>query len=146
MTRKGTESERGRSANGKPGDSTRREYPVNLPATIEIGTSVMTAPFSIEGAAICGVSRGGLGLMLTLATTVTREDFAKLLARRRTCFISCTPPGSDRQLRLFGTIVWTKPKRTAEGTDLRFGVSLEGADSRDRQALEAFLESAKDTG
>lgn len=132
------------AAKGQPGESPkradRREYQMNLPATVEISTSVMTAPFSMEEAVICGLSRGGLGLMLTIVTTLTKDDFVKLLARRRTCFIHCTVPGSERQLRLFGTIVWTKPKRTAFGTQVRFGVSLEGTDLGELAALEALLE------
>jgi len=116
-------------------------YPVNIPASIRISSYAGTVPFDFKGATICDIREKGVGVSLTVETTVTSTEFSKMLTRRRACWISCSLPGFKEACQLYGEIAWAEPHATSKGTVMRFGVSLDEGPLTNMAMLKAFLKT-----
>ncbi len=125
---------------GPPAERRRQpRYRVNIPATIRISTYGHTVPFDFKGAVICDLSEMGVGVSLTVETTVTREEMMKIIVRRRSCYVHCQLPGQNSGSELYGEIAWVEPHVTSEGTLIRFGVSLNENYPGNQNELRSFI-------
>jgi len=125
-------------------DQTR--YAVNLPASIKIASSEMTKPFQIKDVTICDAGETGMGLSLTIETQTSREELSRMLAHRRTCYVICQFPSSERPSRMYGEIMWVQPSITSRGVVMHMGVNLTTSQPGTLTELNAFLEKLKETG
>jgi len=122
----------------------RRKSPrvyVNLPASVKVISSPMTGAFSIRDAAIRDLSVEGVGLYLTVETLAMREEFAKMIVRRRACIVICQFPGCERTSELCGDIAWVEPRVTSKGAEFRFGVCLDTSIPGKLADLQAYLKT-----
>jgi hypothetical protein len=114
-------------------------YHVNLPVGVKILSSPMTGAFAIKTAQVIDISANGAGLTVAVETLATREEFAKIIVRRRSCIVICHFPGCEHNTELCGDIVWVDPRVTSKGAQFRFGVCLDQTQPAKRADLHAYL-------
>jgi len=125
-----------------PSRAIKQHISVKLPASVKIATSAATMPIEMKEATILDIVRTASGLMLAVELPVSREDLRKLFVRRRTCYIFCRLPDSEKPTPLFGTIFWVEPRMTSRGTLIRFGVTITESNPEHLSDLMAYLEKA----
>lgn len=116
-----------------------RRYETRIPAAVEITTPAGDKPFGTRDAVIRDISRGGIGLSLTVETKATAQEMSKIFLQRLTCQVSCHFPGRSAVSCLIGTVAWVTPQKGGEGMELKFGVNLEECDPSRLADLKAFL-------
>jgi hypothetical protein len=116
-----------------------RRYPVNVPASVKINTSVASFRLEINDATIIDIGYVGIGLSMVVETVADHDEVARMFTRHRTCEIRCKFPGSIRATALQGRMVWFQPRMTQRGFIVRFGVLLEGNDDEQMADLREFI-------
>jgi hypothetical protein len=99
----------------------------------------MTGSFSIKTAQLTDLSTDGTGLTVAVETLASREEFAKIIVRRRSCIVICHFPGCDHNTELCGDVIWVEPHVTSKGALFRFAVCLDQTQPEKRADLNAYL-------
>jgi len=116
-------------------------YSVDLTVWVKIISSAMTGAFTMRNAKIRDISVDGLGLAVEIQTPFTREEFGKMIVRRRGCIVGCSFPGSEGVIELYGDVMWVEPRVTSEGTQFQFGVSLDKSFPEKLVAWRAYVKT-----
>jgi hypothetical protein len=116
-------------------------YSVDMSVWVKIVSSAITGAFTIRNAKIREISADGLGLTVELQTPFTREEFGKMIVRRRGCIVGCSIPGSKGIAELYGDIMWVEPRMTSGGTHFQFGVALDKSFPEKLAAWRAYVKT-----
>jgi hypothetical protein len=114
-------------------------YQVELPVQVNITSSSDTGAFSFKNAHLADISPDGTGLTVAVENPATREEFAKMMVRRRSCFVICHFPGCDHNTELYGDIIWVDPRVTSRGARFRFGVCFDKNQRDKMDDMNAYL-------
>ncbi len=121
----------------------RRRYPrvsIRIPVRVFVLVEEITfSPFQYDGYFI-NLSRSGA---LAVIRDVPREDYARMIQKRRYVRVSCRFPGSDQPVMLFGKLIWYDFQEEPTGSVFRLALTFEPMKDEVYEALDRYLELQK---
>lgn len=125
----------------KPVSVERRQQPrrlVHLPAKVRVLVEEETfSPFAFEGMCENISSSGALVTVRDLA----KAAYLKMIQRPRYIRFTCSLPGHDQPIQLFGKLVWYDFQEKAGESTCRLAMAFEPMKEEVREALERHIES-----
>ncbi len=121
----------------------RRGHPrvsIRIPVCVFVLVEEVTfSPFQYEGYFI-NLSRSGA---LAVIRDVSREDYTRMIQKRRFVRVSCRFPGSDQPVMLFGKLIWYDFQEEPSGSVFRLALTFEPMKDDAYEALDRYLELQK---
>ncbi|MCX8036467.1 MAG: PilZ domain-containing protein [Candidatus Sumerlaeia bacterium] len=121
----------------------RRGHPrvsVRIPVRIFVLVEEITfSPFQYDGYMI-NISRSGA---LAIIQDVSREEYARMIQKRRYVRVSCRFPGTDQPVMLFGKLIWYDFQEEPTGSVFRLALTFEPMKDEVYEALDRYLELQK---